>query len=179
MREISCYHNIVHTVNKKLNSDKAYRICSFSHTLPFQSDRIMNPPQLHLELRPCRAEYPIQGSSPFKLVVYWGSVVEFAYPNPMKSAIVNAANNHCLGGHGVDGAISVADGEALLHDRHALPIIHGTNSRCMTGNAVITGPNNYMHLRTPFVIHTVGPSYSNNKYEEARKRVTSSCTMHT
>ena len=88
----------------------------------------------------------------------------------MKSAIVNAANNRCLGGRGVDGAISAAGGEALLLDRHALPIIHGTNSRCMTGNAVITGPNNNMHLRTPFVIHAVGPNYSNNKYKGSKEK---------
>lgn len=33
--------------------------------------------------------------------------------------------------------------------------------RCPTGSAVLTGPNQYGSLRTPYVIHAVGPDYRN------------------
>ena len=114
-----------------------------------------------------RAEYNIQGAHPFRLVVCFGSIVDFYYPtNPVRSAIVNAANNRCLGGGGVDGAISIAGGPDLLSDRTALPYfdIKKMQVRCLTGDAVITGPNTYGQLRTPYVIHAVGPNYNRSKY---------------
>ncbi len=102
---------------------------------------------------------------PFRLVVARGSVTNFAYhPNPSRSAIVNAANETCLGGGGVDGAISSEGGPNLLSDRQSLPQVscssQGISVRCPTGRAVITGPNNYDKLAVPFVIHAVGPNYS-------------------
>lgn len=100
----------------------------------------------------------------FDLVISSGSVVDFAYGDSSsqlkaknKAAIVNAANELCLGGGGVDGAISTAGGPNLLADRKALPEKGGT--RCPTGGAVITGPGSYGTLRVPYVIHAVGPNY--------------------
>lgn len=99
-------------------------------------------------------------------------MVDFDPTYPDKSAIVNATNNRCLGGHGVDGAISKAGGDGLLRDRQALPVTYPNPNpktkkvvRCMTGNAVITGPNSYGQLRTKFVIHVVGPNCSLEKYK--------------
>jgi len=79
-------------------------------------------------------------------------------------AIVNAANEGCLGGGGVDGAINNAGGEELWHDREALPFIAGSKSiRCRTGGAVVTGPApnqaSYGTLHVPYVVHAVGPNY--------------------
>lgn len=101
------------------------------------------------------------GRSGFDLVVSLGSVVDFAYGGSKqpKAAIVNAANEGCLGGGGVDGAISDAGGPKLLADRKALPEKGGAGIRCPTGEAVITGPGSYGSLRVPYVIHAVGPNY--------------------
>lgn len=109
------------------------------------------------------AVYPIKGTRhSFNLVISRGSVVDFSYPpNPRSCAIVNAANEGCLGGGGVDGAISDAGGPNLLEDRKALPIVQDGDCvvRCRTGSAVITGPNSYSKLQVPYVIHAVGPNY--------------------
>jgi O-acetyl-ADP-ribose deacetylase (regulator of RNase III) len=109
------------------------------------------------------ATYRIPARHPFRLIVSRGSVVDFSYPpNPKSSAIVNAANEGCLGGGGVDGAISSAGGPRLLADRRALPIVE-PGVRCKTGCAVITGPKSYGALHTSHVIHAVGPNYAQCK----------------
>lgn len=73
-------------------------------------------------------------------------------------AIVNAANEACLGGGGVDGAIHRAAGPDLLAACGALPEVR-PGVRCPTGHAVITGKGN---LADPirFVIHAVGPRWN-------------------
>eukprot|EP00571_Detonula_confervacea_P009564 CAMPEP_0172316470 /NCGR_PEP_ID=MMETSP1058-20130122/28365_1 /TAXON_ID=83371 /ORGANISM="Detonula confervacea, Strain CCMP 353" /LENGTH=684 /DNA_ID=CAMNT_0013030787 /DNA_START=11 /DNA_END=2065 /DNA_ORIENTATION=- len=108
------------------------------------------------------ASYSIQTSHPFHLIIAQGSVVDFAYPpNRSKSAIINAANEGCLGGGGVDGAIGNAGGPKLFADRNELPeVTPGSGVRCPTGRAVMTGPNDsYGTLEVPYVIHAVGPNY--------------------
>lgn len=101
-----------------------------------------------------------------RLTILSGSVVDFAWDgaNPQNAAIVNAANEGCLGGGGVDGAINNAGGPNLQRDRESLPILNRSGSfgeiRCPTGSAVITGPGSYGSLKVPYVIHAVGPNYS-------------------
>jgi len=100
----------------------------------------------------------------FYLVISRGSVVDFAHKT-QSAAIVNAANEGCLGGGGVDGAIGDAGGPALLEDRMNLPQLE-PGIRCLTGSAVSTGPNSYGSLHVPFVIHAVGPNYMQYDTEE-------------
>ena len=98
------------------------------------------------------------------LLVAQGSVVDFASKH---GAIVNAANEGCLYGGGVDGAISDAGGHTLANDRKKLPQI-APGCRCPTGQAKLTGPGRYGRLHVPYVIHAVGPAYfAYDTHEEA------------
>ena len=84
-----------------------------------------------------------------------GSVVHYT-----GAAIVNAANEGCLGGGGVDGAVSSAGGRALLQARRQLPLIKKAGNRgqirCPTGDAKTTVAGD---LGCSYVIHAVGPNY--------------------
>ena len=62
-----------------------------------------------------------------ELYVSRGNIVEFR-----GDAIVNAANEVCLGGGGVDGVITKEGGEGLAQARRNLPFIKGTRIRCRT-----------------------------------------------
>lgn len=98
------------------------------------------------------------------LAIVRGSVVDFQHA---RGAIVNAANEGCLGGGGVDGAISAAGGPNLQRDRAALPLL-GNGVRCPTGHAKRTGPGQYGDLLVPHVIHAVGPCYHDyDSFQEA------------
>lgn len=84
------------------------------------------------------------------MVVSKGSVVAFR-----GDAIVNAANEECLGGGGVDGAINRAGGEALARARQNLPLL-SAGVRCCTGSAVMTVGG---ALEATTCVHAVGPNY--------------------
>jgi O-acetyl-ADP-ribose deacetylase (regulator of RNase III) len=78
-------------------------------------------------------------------------------------AIVNAANEACLGGGGIDGAIHRAAGPALLAECEQLPLIR-PNVRCEVGRAVITRSGLLEERAEPNkverIIHAVGPRYN-------------------
>ncbi len=83
---------------------------------------------------------------PTKLTLVKGDITKVA-----TDAIVNAANSSLLGGGGVDGAIHLAGGSAILEECKAIRIRQGGLE---AGEAVITTAGN---LPAKHVIHTVGP----------------------
>lgn len=97
------------------------------------------------------------------LYIVRGSVLDFASKN---GAVVNAANEGCLGGGGVDGAITTAGGRKLAKDRVKLKELE-KGIRCFIGGAVVTGPNDYGTIQAPYVIHAVGPNYWVHSNSEA------------
>lgn len=80
------------------------------------------------------------------LVAARGSVVDFR-----GDAIVNAANEGCVGGGGVDGAINDAGGPALVEARKRL-------GGCPTGQAKST-PSFRLKPHVKLIVHAVGPAY--------------------
>jgi len=110
------------------------------------------------------ASFALHKSVDLHLHIARGSVVDFSCRQ--HGAIVNAANEVCLGGGGVDGAITSAGGKTLAVDRQNLPVLSG-GIRCPTGSAVLTGPGQYGSLHVPYVIHAVGPNY--NQYDDFEK----------
>jgi O-acetyl-ADP-ribose deacetylase len=85
------------------------------------------------------------------------SIVEGDITREETDAIVNAANSGLRGGGGVDGAIHRAGGPVILEECRKI-------GHCPTGQAVITTGGN---LKARYVIHTVGPVYSNGNRNEA------------
>jgi O-acetyl-ADP-ribose deacetylase (regulator of RNase III) len=96
------------------------------------------------------------------LIVAQGSIVDFE-----GDAIVNAANETCLGGGGVDGAITQAGKTALAYARYQLPL-NSEGIRCPTGSAKLTSADrNFGSLKVRNVIHAVGPDYRYTKIDDA------------
>lgn len=121
------------------------------------------PGKKRLGVQVCKA-YTLPDSTAL-LVVSAGSVVDFR-----GDAIVNAANEGCISGGGVDGAITSAGGPALAQARRELPIVEGTRAvRCPTGSAVLTIGGD---LHAEYCIHAVGPSYYS---EQANGRTMEEC----
>jgi O-acetyl-ADP-ribose deacetylase len=78
-------------------------------------------------------------------------------------AIVNAANYSLLGGGGVDGAIHLTGGPAILEECREIRRTTYPDG-LPTGHAVITTAGN---LPARHVIHTVGPIYGRENRREA------------
>lgn len=75
------------------------------------------------------------------------------------NAIVNAANERCLGDDGLDAAITSAGGQKMAAERSALRIQKKPDVRCPTGSAVVTSAGNGS-LKTKYMIHAVGPVFT-------------------
>lgn len=76
-------------------------------------------------------------------------------------AIVNAANKSLLGGGGVDRAIHLAGGSAILDEcRHVVGTVGGV---WPTGGVAVTGAG---ALDARFVFHAVGPVYIDGNHGE-------------
>jgi O-acetyl-ADP-ribose deacetylase (regulator of RNase III) len=89
------------------------------------------------------------------------SIVQGDITQQATDAIVNAANSGLMGGGGVDGAIHLAGGSAILEECKQ---IRAERGRLPTGEAVITTGGN---LEARHVIHTVGPVWHGGNREEA------------
>jgi len=100
-----------------------------------------------------------------RLLLDHGKAIDFHGPADITKettdAIVNAANSSLMGGGGVDGAIHRAGGPAILAECKNIVAEIG---RLPAGKAVITTGG---RLTAKYVIHTVGPVYSNGKRGEA------------
>ena len=96
-----------------------------------------------------------------------GSVADFRSEN---GAIVNAANEICLGGGGIDEVITKRGGPELNKKRLELPV--NNNIRCEVGNAKITTSDESVFsdtLGVKHIIHAVGPNFNNTSDEELLK----------
>ena len=105
---------------------------------------------------------PLRGGA--KFFIAKGSVVNFK-----GDCVVNAANEFCLGGGGLDGAITEAGGEQLREAREALPVLSG-GVRCPTGSSRMTVGGD---LSARFVAHAVGPMYARMSEEEGDRLLAS------
>lgn len=97
------------------------------------------------------------GAGVVALHVAKGSVLDFC-----GDAFVNAANEGCVGGFGLDEMVNRAGGFELKEARKQL-------GGCPTGEARITGA--YGHAKTNFIIHAVGPVYRSNRVKAPARSV--------
>lgn len=80
-----------------------------------------------------------------RLLLVKGSILDFE-----GDALVNAANEGCVGGFGVDELVNQAGGPQLRVARQQL-------GGCPTGEAKITPA--FAHAKTRWIVHAVGPAY--------------------
>ena len=92
------------------------------------------------------------GASTTMLHISSSSALDFS-----GDAIVNAANPRCLGGGGIDGAITAAGGRTLRDARSALPLLDDAGNRCFVGDAKLTCAGGT--LKCSHVIHAVGANF--------------------
>jgi len=157
--EIDEKKEFVKSISADLGSKKKIKVSSS------QSDLLKIPDRGVLPLRVIE----INGG---KIVISKGSIINFK-----GDAIVNAANEYCLGGGGVDGLISHAGGKALYEARKALPVKKVKvkrkwgkdffkDVRCPAGEARLTIGGD---LKVKYCIHTVGPNYAWSEVEEGNR----------
>ncbi|HEX2583181.1 MAG TPA: macro domain-containing protein [Chlamydiales bacterium] len=129
---------------------------------------LLPKPREREEVQPLGQAEPIQEPVSVKWYV-GGAAISIERGDIFKAGvpcIVNAANEQCLGGGGIDGAIHRAAGSGLLDLCRKLPIVQPPNVRCKTGDAVITGSGKLADQGIDFIIHAVGPRNSDPKKEE-------------
>ena len=102
-----------------------------------------SPPQPSQGVLTPIAEFYLGNGS--KFILAGGSVIDY-----VGDAVVNAANEGCVGGFGVDEMINQAGGPRLRAARQQL-------GGCPTGFAKSTQA--FDHKNTNFIIHAVGPVY--------------------
>lgn len=135
------------------------------HALPPPPPPSLPPPPLYTgveHINTSSMSYPMENNLKVVAKIKLGSggtlgVAHDSVVNFTGDAIVNAANEGCLGGGGIDGRINDLGGDALFYARKALPLLDDTPwKRCNEGDAKITIAGK---LPCKHVIHAVGPRF--------------------
>lgn len=84
-------------------------------------------------------------------------------------SIVNAANEECLGGGGIDGQITDKGGDSLAKARKKLSVIKN-DIRCPTGEArlTISGDLSLMNSSLKIIAHAVAPRCDNDMSDDIK-----------
>ena len=110
-----------------------------------------NPNPTSKPTTPLQPLHQIRFANGATLIVAAGSVLDF-----VGDAFVNAANEGCVGGFGVDELVNQKGGPRLVQARQAL-------RGCPTGYAKATP--SFDHTLTRWILHAVGPVYRINKLQ--------------
>ena len=103
------------------------------------------------------------------------SVIQADIVNIKIDAIVNAANEKLLGGHGIDGIIHAKAGPNLKEKCKDFPILNASGHRCHTGQCKVTDTKGCPKLNCDYVFHTVGPRVENEKLMDTYKGLLRDC----
>lgn len=114
------------------------------------------------------------GSGAWQLELYKGQMLHTA-----ADAIVNAANEQCLGGGGIDGAIHAVAGAKLKEFNRQFPQV-GSEVRCPTSSARISPSYDIKQQgskKIQYIISTVGPrcSSGNPMGDEEKEKLALAC----